>query len=391
MHLSIFNPSNYQRAGHIIMPWQAIQEKTGLHPQEIILRDSNGQCLPYQIDSMDPNDASLDTLAFSLLQPVQPGPADYAAASDSVSIERGSATIEHAVEMPLVVTPETTNEQERVVGLTNSRISAWFNLLPTTGQLEANWYAGAATSIRLDDLEMLEAFKAINNWQGHDPEKRCIQIEQIQLLHPKGDPAIDLFNRPYQLLAHSAGPVRATITLASSPFEYSFYTDDTIPERDEVRQLQLYRILSLYSGADYIIEDLFLKDVSTSRVIGTTEDDHIGFVARYFAYMDLGFDPSIYQYPEAPQWFAIGSPWEPRPAYGFATDAPTVILAYPYQDPYASAHKHKRFSWQTLPCYSARCLHVFMRGLTEDWAPRVGRSWHELIDKTLKAQLVVND
>ena len=34
---------------------------------------------------------------------------------------------------------------------------------------------------------------------------------------------MDLHSAPYELLASSQGPVRATATVASSPFEYAYF------------------------------------------------------------------------------------------------------------------------------------------------------------------------
>jgi hypothetical protein len=54
---------------------------------------------------------------------------------------------------------------------------------------------------------------------------------------------------------------------------------------------ELYRVISLYAGADYLIEELFVKAKpkgEEDRIIGEKQVVNLYFAARYFAYMNMG-------------------------------------------------------------------------------------------------------
>jgi hypothetical protein len=75
--LAVFNPSNYQRGGYVVTPWNPIYEQTKIPPDKIVLTDDKDNRLKCQVDAIDPSDPSLDTLVFFLSYPIKPGPENY--------------------------------------------------------------------------------------------------------------------------------------------------------------------------------------------------------------------------------------------------------------------------------------------------------------------------
>jgi hypothetical protein len=387
--LLIYNPSDYSRKGHVSVRWQPIEAAIGIPPQELVLRDDSNALVPFQVDRIDPNDPSRDILTFSLVHAVRPGPDNYSTPSGSIRIERGIAP--HRSQDSRAVVQKGPDGYDHVAGLVNNRLRVWFNLQPAATDSNQNWYAGSATSVQLDNLEMLDAIKSrFCGWEGHDPEKRAMQITELQLLTDRrkdGCGQVTLIDKPYDLIAHSSGPVRASITLASAPF-----TCECCLSSSHVGtwRWRLHRVLSLYSGADYLTEELYLAQVSQ---VGQPELDDHSFKARYFSYMEMGYDAHIYRFPYVDDWFAVGCRYAPCPGYGFATDIHTTN---PQRDPAGLPNPNKCFTWQTLPATSARCMHLFTLsrfGLTcgqpGHFDCRAGHAWYELVFKEIIARLKI--
>lgn len=387
LNLCIFNPSpHYWRSGHITTPWQPIYEQTKIPPEELILYDSSARSLPCQVDHIDPDDPSRDVLVFSLLEAVEPGTEDYSYPSAFVSISQRKPE------------PQAQGESRVEVGkhgikLINSRMTVWFSLkslLP--GQDQQNWYAGSATSVVLDNEEILDIFRGEMHWLGHDPEKRCMQVDRIQILCPPWETKlyqeVSLRDSLYQLKSKSEGSVRASITIASEPFNYIY--SDLNTGQESYLECQFYRVISLYAGANYLIEELFVKGKPTGR---TTSKKvlNLSFAARYYAHMDMGLVPNIYQFANLPNWFAVGFSSSPGQGYGFASSVNKDPIAYPYLDPvfpnWLGEAKHKRFAWQLSPCKFAKCVHLMMHGEVGFFDSRTGHCWYELIHKPLKAEI----
>jgi hypothetical protein len=383
--LLIFNPSHYWRKGHVSVPWQLIESQTGISPQEVVLRDESGNELPVQVDRVDPNNPQRDILTFSLIHEVPPGPDDYSTPSASISVERGAPS--RRPQDSRAVVQKDPGGCDRVVGLVSNPLKVWFNLLPAATDPKQDWYAGSATSVQLGSLEMLDAFRSFAvGWEGHDPEERAMQIAELHLVNNSTRVQcgqVTLFDKPYELIAHSSGPVRATVTIASSPFQCAC---GHVPHQAGETRWRLYRVLSLYTGANYLIEELYLERVPNA---GATKGDDHSFTIRYFSYLDLGHDAELHRFPYIEDWFAVGSRYLPCPGYGFAVD---VHSTDPQRD--GLPNPNKCFTWQTLRACSAQCLHLFTLsrwGLTQGqpghFDCQTGHAWYELIFKKLIARL----
>lgn len=386
--LSLFNPSDYWRKGHLSASWHPIYEKTKIPPENLVVYQS-GKPIPSQVDIVDPDDPSRKTLVFSLTEEIPPE------AESSVDIGQGGQ-IHREENEPSCIVCKGEDGKPKGVTLKNNRIILFFSLASEKDPDLPKCYAGAATSVQLDRQEMLDAFRT-EQWMEHDAENRCMQIDCLKLWHPGWDNILcqeeQLFDRSYQLISQSSGPVRASITVASAPFYYQ-YTDLLAEQRHQL-ECRLYRVISLYADADYIVEELFVKGRPTDNM-QKVEPINLYFTARYFSCMDLGFTPQKYQFPGIPDWFAVGWPYgdfgifkQPHPGYGFATDIHADWLVSP--DPrYPNKDKgYKTFCWELYPCKFAKCLHFFTWGNPAGFDDQAGRYWYELIYRPLRSQSLV--
>ncbi len=387
--LAVFNLSNYWRRGHVSIPWQAIAEEFQIPPEELVLselRDLSHTQIAAQVDKIDPDDRTRDTLVFSLPKAIAPTSDSQMLASAFVKVDRGQPMPRELGEPSLEVVYGSVGEV-RGVRLVNSRLIVWFNLIPAPEDNERNWFSGSATSVQLDHQELLDPFRAARGeWLGQDPEKRCMQIAELLLPgppHPKSPYYhVSLFNHSYRLVSQSSGPVRASITIASEPFDY--IGADPVTGNNRHLVCELYRVISLYAGADYLIEELFIKGKpkgEEDKMIDGPEIVNLNFATRYFAHMDMGYTEDIEPVFPVPDWFAVGSTALPYPAYGFATNLHVDSVTHPYEG------NESHFSWQLLPGKYAKCLHLFMRGQPQGFDARVGHAWYEMIYKPLVAKI----
>jgi hypothetical protein len=387
--LAIFNPSNYWRGGYVSLPWRAIAQEFQISPDELVLsdlRDLSQTPLKAQVDHIDPEDPSRDVLIFSLSKPIPPGSEDETLASAFVRLDRGEPMPPELGEPSAEVIYGSTGEA-RGVRLVNNRLIIWFNLIPAPEDNERNWFSGSATSIQLDHQELLDPFLAARGeWLGQDPEKRCMQVAEILLPgppHPKSPYyEVCLFNHSYRLISQSSGSVRASITIASEPFDY--IGADPVTGKNRHLVCELYRTISLYAETDYLIEELFIKGKPKSeedKIADESEIVNLSFAVRYFAHMNMGSTEDVEPVFPVPDWFAVVSTALPYPAYGLATNVHIDSVTHPYEG------NKSHFCWQLLPGKYVKCLHLFMRGQRLGFDARVGHVWYELIYKPLKAEI----
>ncbi|PYS80141.1 MAG: hypothetical protein DMF66_00395 [Acidobacteria bacterium] len=382
--LSLFNTSFYPRKGHVTHDWQSIFDATGIPPEEVVVRDERGHELPAQVDYFEHSDPTQAALVFSLLNEIIPVPEDYSAPSSYVTIERGVPR--QWPNQPQLKIEEPGGRARRV-RLSNDRLEILLELKPKPwDDKDKEWYAGAATTVLLDGKEILDAF----NWLDMpDIEKRCMQLDRLQLLYPNGDEIwhehFDLIRNWYQLISTSSGPVRSIVTIASQLFNYN-YTG--LPnQREQWSKCRLYRVISLYKGANYITEELKVYGTHGVGLISSGVVP-LDFNTRYFSYMDMGLDPSINMYQK---WFTISTAWAPYQGYGFATSADLPEMKVENPDPkFKSGDKneHKTFLWKLRRRKEeATCLHLFTRDTPKELESEVRRAWHEVIDRPLAAKI----
>ena len=376
--LSVFNPSNYPRGGHVVTPWQPIGDATGISPDVFRLLTEQGQVIQAQVDRIDPSDHRLDTLAFVLPDAAAPGPEDYSKPTAAVLLESVGAP--KAKKSTAAATPVGLPKR---VELDNGKLIVSVSLLPSQDDSKYNWFAGSAQSVRMGATELLDPWVSITGLIKHDPEKRCMQVDRLLIPKPawasEPEQEVSLFNRPYQMLSYCAGPVRQACSIVSEPFEYICI--DPFHGGHTPLKCTFYRTLILYNRADYLIEELWLKGRSSEA---KSESVDLLFSARYFSYMDLGFDALIYSYYGVPDWFAIGYPQGyVHPGYGFATDVHARQLRCPHPEYPVGEKSYKTFSWELHPSKKARCLHLFQLDGPDSIERRTGHAWYEEIYKPL--------
>ncbi|MUG98569.1 hypothetical protein F7734_42275 [Scytonema sp. UIC 10036] len=387
--LTLFNPSNYYRSGYITVPWYPIYQEFQIPPEELVLRDLRDLSytpISAQVDRIDPEDSSRDVLVFLLQKAIPPGANDNTLASGFIRLDRGNPMPAKLGE-PSVEIVYGDSGEARGVRLANNRLIVWFNLIPDPENMGRNWFSGSATSVQLDHQEILDPFLAARGeWLGQEPEKRCIQVAELLLpglSHPKSPSYhVSLFDRAYRLVSQSSGFIRSSITIASEPFDYIGAAPDTGNNRHLV--CELYRVISLYAGVDYLTEELFIKTKSMSEENQMGDSKEIAdlyFVARYFAHMNMGLTEDIQQVFPVPNWFAIGSTADPYPAYGMAALEHIDTMIHPYEG------NKSCFSWHFLPSQSVKCLHLFTRGQLGEFDTRVGHLWYEMFYQPLKAEI----
>jgi hypothetical protein len=363
--LHVFNPSDKDRLGQVQVPWEAFHKRANIDENELVLK-CGGKLLPYQIDEIDPDDPSSKMLVFSAgtipRSDNLPEPRPIAVIADKskgVPDRRGSVPelIDSKLGMDI-----TGNG----IKFTNKALAVWFNLNPKLDRDGQGWYAGAATSVQLYGKEILDAFN--DDPFFHDVEKRCMQLDFVELFRPSWEPRHywdlplvqkkELIDRPYHVVSSSVGPVRVSVTIASDRFDYS-YRD---PFTSETRHLEcrVFRVINVYAGAEYIVEDLFVKAIPQNG-IAATDYVHLYFVAHYFSYLSF-LELSISRFDFVPDWFVVSNLLWPRfQAYGFATDRHTAPIEHPHK-PFPNADTERcSFSFNLFPCKVAKCLHSFMR------------------------------
>lgn len=266
------------------------------------------------------------------------------------------------------------------VRLVNEGLNVWFDLRDHFGK---EWFAGAASSVRLSSLELLDNYEVPPD--RHDPEKRCMQIDRVVVSRPGWErpPLVEyeLFASPYTLVDYARGPVGASITIASPVLAYGYRDPFGGGERELA--CRLYRRLSLYGGATYVAEEAWLRGEAPDAEAPVD----LYFTARYFSYMVMGVPPRVTALAGIEGWRAIMR-YEPRQGYGFATDAPTGAVLNPHPG-YPNVDRADRtFSWEVGVCAGYRCVHLFDRSPPDRLEHNTGRTWYELMFQPFEVEIV---
>jgi hypothetical protein len=409
--LLLFNPSDYKRSGHITTPWEQIKERVeqaNIKPERMKVCDESNNCLPFQIDRIDPADPSRDTLSFSLASGILPGPDDYSKPTSYVTIDESEQMRFGEVEPQLVeIGPKG---QEHRIKLVNSRLEVWFNLTPSPEDIEGKWYSGSASSVQLDARVIREILDPDPNMWSHDSEKRCMQMDFIEMSYPAWKPFTSqqfcLIDQPYKLVSKSVGPVRASITVASTPFLYS--SRDPFTQEDRHIYCSLYRVISLYAGADYVMDELFVKAM-VNKDKASKETVDLYFIPHFFTYLHF-LDLNISRFDDIPDWFVVSNLSRPFVSYCFSTDVHVSSILTPHPGYPVPQKEPYSVSWHLPLCKAAKCLHLFARfepsidqyeGETflhyehrkrqeakHHFEDRAGKAWYEFIYKPLQAGIL---
>ena len=373
--ITLRNPSDYPRAGHVAMRWKELHDATGISPRSLVLRNGSAEPLLCQVDPVDPADPGRAELAFILPAPVAPGSDDYGQVSGTLELDEGA---------PPDAGGPVAERQPTGFNLRNGVLDVYVSLGAHDG---LPYFAGAASSVVLNGkLEMLDAIISFLDAdpREHEREKRCMQVDRLQLARPAWEQGLPLqeewfCERPYELVHASSGPVRASATLRSAPFHYDY--TDPLTRRAHRLVARFERVLHLYRGADYVIESLRVPAAPEDGGPGAPGCD-LTFSARYFALMNMGHRRKLTHFRHIPDWFTLSyEPDEPLHGYGFATD----VHAGPVVNPFPTARPHLSYSWELGPGTAATCLHLFRCGPHQDLVDQTGRAWYDHVYKPLRA------
>ncbi len=266
--------------------------------------------------------------------------------------------------------------EARGVKLSNGKLSVWLNLIPVLeesapeeSENKRNFYAGSATSVLIGNREMLDFFRSEEEgvlfppskpyWMNHDLEKRCMQLDKIQLwdkIHEKWSDSYQLFDKTYEIISHSIDPRGVSIKMASSPFGFS--------DSDNKSQYRLYRIITLRKDTNYVEEDLYVSKVELSANKPQPTSDIMGkeqltqFKAHYFTFIDLHFCPELVMH-RLNQGFAMVSLQHPHPYYVFMSNVGLDHHEHPTTDYPDKSKDDNTFSWVLSGGQYAKCLHGF--------------------------------
>jgi hypothetical protein len=355
--LQICNPSERPRSGHVTAPLGRLGVPA-LSPGRVAARAGSAS-LSAQVDEVVKGDTSSRVLSILLQDCVKAGDANYATPGLTVSLDTQPAAGKPRPPGNSGPTLDmvTSNGVTTGVKLVNERLTVWFNLVPSLNDPGQHWYAGAATSVLLGKNEVLDPNPF---FLRHEWEKRCMQLDRIRL--PQLD--VPLAGQSYDIVGQGQGPVRATFTAASEPFTYH-ERRPFAPAR--ALTCRVYRNISLYAEADYLVEEIFVRGKAADEP-GTVVP--LTFIPRYFTYLNA---PRLRCscVPGIPDWFAVASLIPPFPSYGFATDVHSGPVAQPHPGYPNAEQEEKTFSWELLPCVHARCAHLFMhpRPAVREMAP----------------------
>jgi hypothetical protein len=374
IRIGVRNPSGHARGGLVIMPWEPVARACGLSPDEVTVLQG-GEPLRTQVDLIDPADPSRAELVFALREPVCDGTDDYSKICGTFTVERRAQSLlgPRADELPSGVKLRSRDEHYKV----------WINT-SVDRQGHGTWFAGAITSAELQYsgrvIDLLDAPASFAQHR-HFKNKR-IQVDRIRLYRSAHDayptPWSDVFvfNQPWTTVSVSHGPLRATATIRSTPFE--FRTDDG---GKRTTQCAVYRTLTLYDGDSRIFESMCVREVTRSGE-DWVPGAWLWFSPRYFALLRIALaeDVEVWRYPSLPGWFSVASVEPPRPAYGFATDSHAGPLWNPpldYQDDDEET-EDDAFMWELSVTRHARAVHILaFHTSARLHADAAGSAWHD--------------
>jgi hypothetical protein len=376
--LCVRNPSPYWRGGVVVTPWKDVAAKAKITDDKVHLLDTfNQRPVPAQIDWIDKEDPSRAVLVFRLPGDIRPGADDYADVCAKFRVMSGSLS-----RPPAGFVDVTGNG----VKLRNDLMSIWINLEPEPWHSAGNWFGGSITSMERGRLELLDAVKSYFGVPYHDPEKR-LQLDRVQIPRPPwaADPLHyeTMFDKRYRVVSWSAGPVRASVTIASEEFEYTLPPPEKGGKAEPYR-CSLFRTLSLNGASDAIVEDLYLE----ARPQKGAKTDFC-FAAGYFLMADLSLRPQVTHYPYVPDWFTIAcQAVRPHHGFVFATDRHSGHIYNPPPHYPVADTAHRAFAWRIGMGKTARNAYGFGVDLNVDQLNHVsGKLWYEHVYKPFRAEV----
>jgi hypothetical protein len=250
--IAVTNPAPYERAGVAAVPWSDVLAHAPSLTEDSVEVTYYGTRVPSQVDAVEKRGTSR-MLVFSL--PLPAGDEHYRDPTTSVVVRA-------AEDPPRPPHAQIAKATGNGVRLANGLLDVWFSTKARPWDDERKWFAGAASTVQIEKREFLDA-NAGFAWEGHDPEKRAMQIDRVRIWRPPWDeyePAycdFPMHDSDFELIACGAGPVRAWCTIASTAFDFDF--GDLSEARRRAYNCRLYRTISLFAGSDFVFEELHVQ------------------------------------------------------------------------------------------------------------------------------------
>jgi hypothetical protein len=397
--LTLRNPSPVPRQGFVVRDWHRVSKALGVRARGAIVEreldpgNPSTSTVPLlaQIDRLDPRDRRHDQLVFKLDENMRPGDEHYGTDCGTVRVRCAKEN-----DPPVGV---SFNRKFTGVTLTNQHLELWLNTDAVKYPHKPNdsFYGGAVTSVILQReafppfTSRLESVDAIQSRAGMPPhpEARAMQLDRIHLVRPPWDDrhSVDFFPYKYHwtIVSVSAGPVRAVATIMSQPFDFRC---KDIDGTDHLFRCNVYRALSLYDGADWMGDEVWVK----ARDAGSGRSQRLWFTGRFFMMVQFTDELEIFRYPDHPGWFCITPKHQPTAhphlGYAFATDAMAGAIWNPPLDYHDKETRHRAFSWELGTSRAAHCVHKFRCRTTRlEIGHDAGSLWYDLAFKRIRATL----
>ena len=272
--------------------------------------------------------------------------------------------------------------------LENDKIELQFH----RGRTPLGYLAGSTFNMKIKGgADLMKPFG--DEYDAPEWMKKLMQIEEIWVSLP-WNPAKEqhwyLANQDYEYVNSGEGPIRCFLTLRSN-FKMEFENPlRSGPGKIITRyDCYLYRIISLYSGKDYINEDIYAEAKKYTLIhevdgksfeIKKVDDINLplNFRTRFLMFVPglRSHDTNFEKIHPLPDWFAVGNDSFPHPGIGFASNCHIESLSS-FGD---------SFRWAISPTWHVRCLHQFMEGKNtpikgekHDFGHVVGSNWYDAI------------
>ncbi len=391
------NPGPTARHGFVETPWKDVERASGLRREEVVVVDRHGDAMPSQVDRVLVRNDSRDVLVVAPNHKIPPAQTDnYTSYSDTLFIKQiGTCPV-------LPRFPDAGKIRERNGGgllISNNRLEIDLQLMAARKAKKpdsSRWFGGSVRSILLDGKEVLFPFDRGMRMKPSETrmmqEKRVMQVDKVLLWNEDlGAVQIaDLYDSDFRVRQKNVGPARVSVSIVS---EKSFESAVVVQGRLEFLLCRLSRVLSLYKGADFILDEL--------RVEAETQNGTFifpPFRARYFSFLRWNWDAEVIQYPHQRDWFGVISRSSNafteegkyyHPGYGVATNRHArVKKPHPYY-PGLDGRFHT-VSWEMMAADSspAQTIHQFF-WLAPNQAieEKIGYSWFAHIYKPVKGEV----
>ena len=363
--LAVINTAPEPRRGVVVARWDAIRTALGIGAGPVRIFDGDRR-LDAQIDRIDPADPAQDELAIFLDH-------DVPVAEHALSLR-----VEAAGEIDDAETEAIASVFAGGVKLHNAALTLWLNCTPDR-QGWGNWFAGAVTSVELQGQELLN-FVASRYALPPDQETRCMQVDRLQIPRPPWHDAPfaepRLFDQPWRVISQTQGPVRATVTIASSPFLLE--TSASLGVDAECFTCSLLRTISLNAGADWVRDTMRLSASGPELAA----ESAFWFSPHYFMFADFGLLATLKQ--PRPDRLIVGA--DSQPPYGYAIAANVAVdevrnppIDFPDHD-----REHRAFAWKLGFARRIEALHLFSLDTPQALADAVGVLWYDQLHNPLR-------